>query len=67
MRKSRVEPDGSFYYSFGKKEIKELILAKYPNLIDGNHKLQEIDLCGLTGKVDIIVVKRSVRKKNGKM
>lgn len=55
MKKLKIEDDGSLGYSFDKKDLKELILEKYPELIDDKHMFDEIDI----GRNDIaITIKR---------
>ncbi len=44
MRKLDIEDDGSFGYELDKNDLKELILEKFPNLIDDEHKFDSIDI-----------------------
>jgi len=63
MKKLRKEQDGSFGYVFNEKDLKKLILDKYPELIDDKHKFDEIDI----GRYDIalmILPKKIVKKVN---
>jgi hypothetical protein len=62
MRKLKKEHDGSFGYAFTSDEIKEMILKKYPKLIDKNHKFDCVDLT--SDNVAILIRKKKNGSKN---